>query len=466
MLAVAQEMDSAGFKAAEVIATSHFKKCVRDLREDPWERIRVVAEAMPNTKLAAMGYTPATFKGSPLSLIELYISRLAANGIRRLHVMDASNDMSGQIVDPVKFAHAAGIEVMVALVFSESPKHTDEYYSKKAQAAISTGADCIYLKDPGGLITPQRIRTLVPAILQAAQGVPIEFHTHCTTGLGPVSVLEAVRSGINTVHTAIPPLANGASQPSLFNIASNLKESGFDISIDESPLQRASEELFRIGKLEGLPSGQALEYDFAQYLHQVPGGVISNLKHQLTQMRMLHRLNEVLTESMAVRKELGYPIMVTPFSQFVVSQAAINVLSGERYKVVTDEVIGYALGSYGTEASSGVDCDIRNQILKRPRAEAIAKSEQAEPSLKEIREAFGGSHISDDELLLRYVTGGSKEVAAMRETGRFKSYSSNSKSLVQLLETTIHGSDAGSVSLKRPGISLSVNKTTIPNTLR
>ncbi len=457
MLALAQKMDRAGFVAAEVIATSHFKKCVRDLREDPWERVRLVSKMMPNTKLAAMGYTPATFKSSPLSITELYINRLAANGIRRLQVMDAANDMTGDIVNAVAFAQAAGLDAMVALVFSESPKHTDEYYVSKAKEAASMRPNLIYLKDPGGLLTAERVRSIVPALLDAVENVPLEFHTHCTTGLGPMAVLAAVESGINIVHTAVPPLANGSSQPSIFNIASNLQALGYETAIDGQPLAEISQELFRMAKIENFPIGKPLEYDYSQYVHQVPGGVISNLRYQLTQMGMIRRLEEVLNESIQVRRDLGYPIMVTPFSQFVVSQAAINVLSGIRYRVVTDEVIGYVAGAFGSEASNGVDPDVRDHILDRPRAKTLRENKREEPSLKEIRGTLGGPGVSDDELLLRYVCGGEEEVAAMRRAGPFKTYSSRPRSIVDLAEMAMGGRKLDQFSLSQPGFTIKTN---------
>ncbi len=455
MLAVSKYIEQAGFTAVEVIGASHFKKCIRELKEDPWERIRLVAKSMPNTPLAAMSGSsaPATFGIAPYSIMKLHLDRLAANGVRRVHVMHASNDMGSRIVAAVKFAREAGLEVVVALVFSESPRHTDEYYATKAREALEIGADLVYLKDPGGLLTPERAKTIVPVIMRELKGLPLEFHTHCTTGLGPMTLLAAVEAGVETVHTAIPPLANGSSQPSVFNVTNNLRELGYGISIDEGPLRVASKELYRIAKEENMPIGTPLEYDFSQYIHQVPGGVISNLRHQLRQMGMEQRLGDVLDESVRVRRDLGYPIMVTPYSQFVVSQATINVFSGERYKVVTDEIIKYALGDYGEEASSGVAPEAREVILNRERAEALANAEYPEPSLAEVRESFGGG-ISDDELLLRYAVGGDSDVEAMRKAGPFKNYATDGHPIVSLVKTLAQRGELDQVAIQQPGLSL------------
>lgn len=419
MLAVAEPMDSVGYVALEVIATSHFKKCVRELREDPFERLDLLHARLRRTPMAAMcgSQPPSTFGFAPQSVIRLFLERMAAHGIRRMHMMEASNDMA-RMEPTLKLAQSIGLEVQAALVYSFSPRHTDSYYGAKARQAAQIGADRIYLKDPGGLITPERVKTLIPAILHGAGRVPVEFHSHCTTGLAPLAYLEAIRLGIGVVHTAIPPLANGASQPSLFNVAQNLEAMGKTLLADRQMAEEASRRLQRMAKSAGFPEGKPLEYDYAQYVHQVPGGVISNLRHQLTQMGAQERLSDVLDETVRVRADLGYPIMVTPFSQFVVSQATINVLLGDRYREVTDEVIHYTLGHFGEEAASGIDPQARGIILDRPRARDLEGFSPPEPSLGELRSSLGGPDLSDDELLLRYIMGGAKEVTAMRELGR------------------------------------------------
>lgn len=457
MLAHARDMDRAGFVAMEVIANSNFKKCVRELREDPWERIRRLSDLLPNTPTAAMAGagSPAPFGIAPLELMKLYMRRLAANGIRRLHVMDASNSMTGRLVESVPYAQSLGMQVVVALVFSISPKHTNRHYAEKARQAVELGADKVYLKDSGGLLTPERIRTIVPAIRNSVGDTPLEFHTHCTTGLGPMSLLAAVEEGIDTVHTAVPPLANGSSQPSIFNVASNLRAQGYATMVNEAPLRRVSEDLHRIAQSEGFPIGTPLEYDYAQFVHQVPGGVISNLRHQLTQIGMIKKLPEILEESIRVRRDLGFPIMVTPFSQFVVSQATINILNGERYKVITDEIIKYTLGDFGDEASQGVEDEIREIIMDRPRAKDLAAREKHDPTLDEIRESFG-SGVSDEELLLRYAVGGDSDVKAMRGAGPSKEYSPRSHPLVEMLESVVGRNELGSVTIKGADLSLVV----------
>ncbi len=402
ILPVVALADRAGFVGMELMSTSIFKKCVRELREDPWERIRLVSRKAARTPLASlMSRSITAFQLTPRSVLKLWVERLAANGIKRLQLMDPANDMVSLMPFLVSSAHEVGLEVVLGVVYSLSPKHTDDYFTRAVQAARGLKPDRIYLKDPAGLLTPERVQTLVPVFLRNAGDIPVELHSHCTTGLAPLCYLEAVRLGIETLHTAIPPLANGSSNPSLFNMIVNLRAVGYLPVVDESALRPISDHLASIAKRERLPLGVPLEYDYAQFLHQVPGGVISNLKYQLAQLRMEARLAEVLEEIVRVRADLGYPIMVTPFSQFVVSQAAINVMLGKRYQEVTDEVIQFVLGFWGDEHSASMNHEVREKVLDRQRAREWARWRPPEPSLKEVRERVGAISVPDDEFLLR-----------------------------------------------------------------
>jgi oxaloacetate decarboxylase alpha subunit len=346
---------------------------------------------------------------------------------------------------------------VVNLIYSVSPKHTDEYYARKAREAAAVKPDYICLKDPGGLLTPERTQALVEVIRKNAPGIPLTIHVHCTTGLGPLCALEAIKLGIQIVDTAIPPLANASSNPSIFNIANNARSLGYSPLIDDQSLESVASDLTFIAKREGMPIGAPVEYDYSQYVHQVPGGMISNLRFQLKNIGMLHRLDEVLEETVKVRAELGYPIMVTPFSQFVGSQAAINVIKGERYAQVTDQVIQYALGIWGTEAASEVDADIKNIILDRPRAKEFAAWEPPQPSIEEVRSKLGGPSLSDDELLMRYVVG-NEDVEALRTAGAPKEYSDSRKPLLALFSDLARRKDCNQISIRKDGMSLTLEK--------
>jgi oxaloacetate decarboxylase alpha subunit len=251
--------------------------------------------------------------------------------------------------------------------------------------------------------------------------------------LAPFNLLEAVKEGVRIVHTAIPPLANGSSQPSIFNVVNNLRALGYQPLVNTAVLSPVQEHFSRIAEQENLPTGAPREYDQAWYGHQVPGGMISNLRHQLKLMGKEEKLAAVLDEITEVRAELGYPIMVTPFAQFVGSQAAINVIVGERYKEATDPVIQYALGLWGKEGADYIDPAVKAKILDRPRAREIAKLENPEPSLAEVRNQYGGAHLSDEELLLRYYAG-PEFVDALKSAPPRKEYVNARKPLVRLVE--------------------------------
>ena len=460
MLPVAARMDEAGFRSIELIATSHFKKCVRELREDPWERIRLVAKKATHTPLTLMMlHSISAFDLTPFSLLKLFMERLAAAGITEVQLMDAANDMKfPRVAECVRFAKDAGLKVSMALIYSYSPKHSDAYFAQRTRDAAELNVDFIYLKDSGGLLTPERTRTVIPAMLAKTGGIPFELHSHCTTGLAPLCYLEAVKAGCRTLHTAIPPLANGSSQPSIFNVAKNLRILGYDSSVNEEMLASVTQHFTYIAKREGLPIGTPLEYDEYQYIHQVPGGVISNLKHQLAQMHMEDRLTKVVEEIIQVKEDLGYPIMVTPFSQFVASQSAINVMTGERYKQVTDEIITYCLGYWGKEASLEVKPDIKDRILRMPRAKELAGREPPQPSIEEVRQKLGGSSVSDDELILRFIVQEEREIQAMRAAGPIKEYFTSANPLVMLIHESLRQEQMGYVHVRKEGFAMTLQK--------
>ncbi len=457
MLLVAERLDNAGFHAMEIMAASHVKKCVRELREDPFERIRLVAEKVKKTTLRALGSARISpFELTPDSVMELWYERMLANGIRELRIMDAANDPANWRKS-VERTKRVGFGTILNLTFSISPKHTDDYYARKTREAAALHPDLVCLKDPGGLLTPERTKTLVPIIRQNAPGIPFDLHTHCTTGLGPLCVLEAIKLGVEIVDTAVPPLANGSSQPSVFNVAMNARALGYTPLVDDKALTPVARDLEFIAKREGLPIGTPVEYDYSQYVHQVPGGMISNLHHQLKNLGMLDRLDEVLEECVRVRADLGYPIMVTPFSQFVGSQAAINVIQGERYKDVTDQVMQYALGHWGEEAAKEVDANVKDKLLDRARAKEFAQWQPPQPSLQEVRSKLGGPGVSDDELLMRYVVG-KDDVEAMRAAGSPRECLGANKPLLALLENLTSRADCHQIYIQKNGLSVTLEK--------
>ncbi len=344
---------------------------MRELREDPWERIRRVAERVPNTPLRLIAGRVNTFGFDPPCMYELFIERMAANGIRQARISEPWNDLPGWRYR-TEVARKFGLDPIINLIYSVSPVHTDEYYAERCRQAVTLKPFRLCLKDPG---RPADAGTHA----HAGAGRAGEFRRHSGRAAQPLhhrprtawSRSRRCKLGIRIVNTGMPPLADGSALPSIFNVAHNLRALGYKPVINEEVLRPVSEHFYAVAKREGFPIGVPAEYDDATYQHQVPGGMISNLGHQLRQVGKEAQLAEALVETSRVRVEFGYPIMVTPLSQFVGSQAAINVIVGERYKEVTDQVIRYALGHFGEEAVTAMDQEVRAKILDRPRAKEI-----------------------------------------------------------------------------------------------
>jgi oxaloacetate decarboxylase alpha subunit len=226
MLPVASNMDKAGFDAIELGTPVELVKCVRELREDPWERLRLIAREITETPLRAIHGTRSGFEIFPRVAHQLWDECVARNGVKQVRISDCWNDPS-EWKWRVKQARAAGLDPILNLIFSVSPRHTDEYFAQRAQEATKLDIFRLCLKDPGGLLTPERTRTLVPMVLQNTNGVPVELHTHCNTGLGPLCCLEAIKLGSKIINVAVPPLADGSSNPSVFNVARNARSLGY-----------------------------------------------------------------------------------------------------------------------------------------------------------------------------------------------------------------------------------------------
>jgi oxaloacetate decarboxylase alpha subunit len=456
MLPVAEAMDRAGFDAIELISSSHLKKCVRELKEDPWARVKLVSQRITRTPLRLNAGRFSAFDLTPRSMYRLFMERMAANGIREARISEEWNELEGWEWK-VKVARDVGINPVPNIIYSVSPKHTDEYFAERTRQAASLKVTRLCLKDPGGLLTPERLQTLVPIMFQNTNGIPLELHTHCTTGLGPLCCLEAVKLGIKIVNTALPPLADGSSNPSLFNVAKNLRALGYRTLIDEEILKPVSEHFTYIAKREGFAIGAPVEYDYSQYQHQVPGGMISNLRFQLRKVGMEHQIDQALEETMRVRAELGFPIMVTPLSQFVGSQAAINVIVGERYKEVTDQIIQYALGYWGKEGADLMAPEVKARILDRPRAKEWAERQPPEPTIAEIRKKMNAEQVSDEDLLLRWNLA-VDEIEAMRAAGAPKEYLTARQPLVTLIDALSKRKDYRQIVIQKGNMVLSLQK--------
>src|SRR6266480_442312 len=458
MLAVAEAMDRAGFESLEFFCSTMIKKYVREQKQNPWEWVREGTKCFRRTRLRLHGgmHGSGTFVKLPPAVMKLFVERAVAYGITLTRTSTSWNDFPG-FEKELQELRAVGMETIVNLIYSVSPRHTDQYYAERARQAAAIRPYRICFKDVGGLLTPERARALIPVILENAGDVPVEFHGHCNNGLGPLCYLEAVKLGIQTLHTAVPPLANGSSQPSIFNIAKNLRALGYTPIINEEELKPVEEHFTAVAKRDGFPIGKPLAYDQSQYLHQVPGGMISNLRHQLRVVGMEDKLQATLEEAARVRAELGYPIMVTPLSQFVGSQAAINVIVGERYKEITDQTIQYALGVWGKEGAALMDTNIKDKILNRARAKEIANAETPQASLKELRQKFGGQGVADEEILMRFFTG-KEEVEKMRAAGPAQMYTVTQNPLLNLIEELAKQPNHNSIYFRKGDLSIRLER--------
>lgn len=457
MLAIAEQMDQAGFESMEFFVTTMFKKYVREHKEDPWDWLRLGTQRIRHTRLRLHGGLKGGLEKKPEALLQLMIERMVEYGITLTRTSNCWNDYTA-FREEVEGLRKLGVEAVANLIYSVSPRHTDEYYARKAREAAAIKPFRICFKDVGGLLTPERTRTLVPLILKNIGDTPIEFHAHCNNGLAPLCYLEAIKLGLTTIHTAVPPLANGSSQPSIFNMVKNIRAMGHTPAIDERVLEPVREHFTFVARRDGLPMGRPLEYDHSQYLHQVPGGMISNFRHQLRLVGMEDKLQAALEEAARVRAEFGYPIMVTPLSQFVGTQAAFNVILGERYKQVPDQSIQYALGIWGKEGAELMDPNVKDKILSRPRARAWVNWEQPSPSLAELRSRLGGPSVSDEELILR-VYAGEEEVKAMRAAGQPRQYLSATKPLVRLIDELTRQKEYAQIYIRKPGFSVTLGKS-------
>jgi pyruvate/oxaloacetate carboxyltransferase len=331
-------------------------------------------------------------------VIDLVVPTLIKNGVRRLMVFDPLNDLRST-ARTIRLANEFGIYIVGLLVYTISPVHTDQYYAAKAKEMLGLGVDAIEIKDPSGLLTPDRIRTLAPAMREAiGEGRDLHIHTHCTTGLGPLVYLEALALGVNVFHTAISPLAHGASQPPTELIVREARNQGFEAGLDDQKLAEMADYFRDLADEHNKPLGQPAGYDPDFYRHQVPGGMISNLGSQLGEIGMAGRLPEILEEIVRVREELGFPIMVSPLSQFVGVQALFNILHGERYMIVPEDIRKYVLGWYG-ELAAPVDPDVLDKITGGEEPIKDRPGAMLEPMVDRMREE-NGPFSSDEELIL------------------------------------------------------------------
>lgn len=454
MLPVCGALNRAGFDCVDLMGLVHFDVCVRYLKEDPWERIRLVRERIVDVPIKSWLRSNSLigFDVLPQDVNALWVERLVENRVGIICAFDALGDLDN-IVPNLNLAKKLGARTCGGLVFCESPVHTDAFYSAKAKELVSRAkVDWIMIKDSGGLLGIDRVRTLVPAIRAAVGDIPIELHSHCMTGLAPLVYHEGVRLGVDLIDTSIAPLANGPAQPATQTMVANLRSMGFQSDLDLEAIQEVSDHFRRVAEHEGKPLGVPMAYDAFHYEHQMPGGMLTNLQYQLETVGIPDRFDQVLEESARIRQELAWPIMVTPFAQLVCTQAVLNVIHGERYKIVPDEVKKYALGYYG-KLMAPINADILDRIIAHGSDQIALTPRQPEPAVDGLRRKY--PRLSDEERLLRFCFAG-KQVDDMRAAGPIRTSYSFERPLERLLKELTHRKSWHHISLEHADLKLSL----------
>lgn len=401
MAPILSTLDRVGYDVVNILGGAVFDVCVRYLRENPWRRVQYLCERL-DTPIDALtrGQSLYTFELFPDDVVALNSQVLARLGVDILTVYDALND-NRNLESSIASGREAGMKMNGWMTYTLSPVHTDAYYVERSRELVKMGVDFLCVKDPTGLLTPERGRTLFPALVAAVKGkrIPLQLHSHCQSALAPEVYTEAMKAGFEYAYTALEPLGNGASLPETQDIDRRARKLGMATRLDARAMREASQYLEWLTVREKKPRGVVATYDKALYEHQVPGGMISNLKSQLASMHMEARLPEILEEVARVRCDLGYPILVSPFAQYIVTQAVLNVVQGERYRTIPDEVRKYACGFYGRLAAEPSALFLERARIKPSERVTERAAEHIEPWLPRLRKRLG-SATSDEDLLL------------------------------------------------------------------
>jgi oxaloacetate decarboxylase alpha subunit len=430
---------------------------VRYTREDPWERIRLMAEATPNTPLQFMstGFRFIAWDTASPEFMALAFRTLARHGIRRFCLADPMNDVDAQVACARMVKQVGGEFVIAALVYTLSPIHDDAHYVAAARRlAACPDVDALYIKDPGGLLMPQRARTLVPAIAAVLGGKKLELHSHCTIGLAELAYMEAPDYGVSALQCASGAAADGNSNPPSERVVANLRALGHSVAVDDDALAEVGRYFTRLAAAEGLPAGRPMSFDAAYLRHQLPGGVVGTMRRHLAEARLAHLEGAVIAELARVREELGWPIVMTPFAQMILTMAVMNVTGKERYGVIPDEVIRYALGRFG-RPNMPIDGEVMDRIMALPRTREI-RAEPPMASVAELRSKLG-AQLSDEQFLLR-ATMPANLVDAMQAAGPApRHYDPALRPVLKLIRELCARTDLSQVLVEKPGFRLELS---------
>ena len=394
-------MDKAGYYSVECWGGAVFDCCLRYLDEDPWERLRKLRKAMPNTKLQMLlrGQNLLGYKHYPDEIVRMFVAKSVENGIDIIRIFDALNDLRN-IEVATDEAIKRGATVSGAISYTQSPVHTLDAFAKLAKDMESMGVASICIKDMAGVMSPQEAYDLVSAIKKSVK-LPVVVHTHCTTGLAFMTCLKAVEAGADVIDTATSCFSGGSSQPATETLNYALGQLGYETGLDSAVLKEVNDffkpirdEYLKSGKLN--PKMLATDTDALNY--KVPGGMLSNLVAQLTAQNAMDKFDEVLVETPKVRADLGYPPLVTPMSQMVGVQATANVLAGERYKNISKEVKAYCRGEYGNPPGK-IDPEVLKTVLGDEKPIKGRYADTLEPVFDKTKEELKGVAKSDEDVL-------------------------------------------------------------------
>ena len=403
VLCAIEELDKAGYYALEVWGGATFDSCIRFLNEDPWERLDKVRAACKNTKLQMLfrGQNILGYRHYADDVVDMFVKKSLEHGIDIIRIFDALNDIRNLkcAVDSTK---KYGGHCQIALSYTTSPIHTIDYYVELAQEVEKMGADSLCIKDMAGVLLPNDAYELISR-LKASTSLPIELHSHCTGGICEMTYMNAIAAGVDIVDTALSPLSGGTSQPCTEALQYALAGTDFDPGLDLNMLKKAAEKMTKVKDkylANGLLKPKALTCNPSILKYQVPGGMLTNLMNQLDKQGAMDKYDLVLQEVPRVRKDLGYPPLVTPLSQMVGTQAVMNVLSGERYKMVPKEINEYVRGLYG-KAPGLIDPEVKKKILKGEDVKIITHrpADDIAPEFEKLKEEYKDICKTDEDVL-------------------------------------------------------------------
>jgi pyruvate carboxylase subunit B len=398
MLPICEKLDQVGFWSLEVWGGATFDACVRFLKEDPWERLRALRKALPNTRLQMLlrGQNLLGYRHYADDVVDAFVEKAAENGIDVFRVFDALNDLRN-IERAMKAVKKAGKHAQGTICYTTSPVHTPALFVQQAKDLVAMGADSIAIKDMAGLLTPYATYELVKAIKEAVD-LPLVVHSHSTSGLAPLCQLKAIEAGADRIDTAISSFASGTSHPATESQVAALKDTPYDTGLDLELLSEIADYFRDVRKKYHQFESEFTREDVSVQINQVPGGMMSNLANQLKEQNALDKIRDVFDEIPRVRADLGFPPLVTPTSQIVGTQAVYNILSGQRYKTITNEVKRYLQGGYGKPPAE-VDKELQKKAIGSELVEEGRPADQLVPELTKLRSEIGDLAQSEEDVL-------------------------------------------------------------------